>query len=134
MDEIRDITEKWGEALASATVDQITKLYDEEAVLWGTLSPVIRNTPALIAEYFERFAGLSDISVDFEKQYIRLFGSMAVNTGYYTFTWTDEDKNIAVPARYTFVYRKTGDGWKIVDQHSSVIPEQPFKPEKYMRQ
>ena len=116
MDEIIELGKKWKAALSSGKVDNITDLYAEDAILWGTLSPVIRNTPALIREYFLVFATLDDIKVEFRDREVRKHGDIALNTGYYYFM---------VPGRYSFVYKFDGE-WKIIDHHSSVIPEQPF--------
>jgi hypothetical protein len=47
----------------------------------------------------------------------------AINTGLYTFTLTENGVQQQVPARYTFVYRRTNGEWLIVNHHSSVVPE-----------
>jgi len=131
MDEIIELGKKWGLALCSGNVNNVTDLYAEDAVLWGTLSPVIRNTPELIREYFIKFATLEDIEVGFGDHEVRKYGNVALNNGYYTFNWKEDDKNIMVPARYSFVY-KLDDEWKIIDHHSSVIPEQPFDLSRFI--
>lgn len=131
MQEILKAAQQWQEALSSGDENNVTALYHPEAVLWGTLSPVIRNNPELIKEYFVKFATLEDIRVEFKDPVIRIYGEVAVNTGYYTFSWKENGKMVVVPARYSFVYKKKGD-WKIIDHHSSVIPEQPFDLSKYM--
>ena len=130
MQHILETAKKWQQALSSGDAGRVTRLYDKDAVLWGTLSPVIRNTPGLIREYFERFATLQDISVNFHDEEIRQYGELAVNTGYYEFSWKDNGSLVRVPARYTFVYLKQ-DEWMIIDHHSSVVPDTPFDLSKY---
>jgi hypothetical protein len=130
MTEIIEAANQWKEALSSGNEANVTRLYHKDAVLWGTLSPVIRNRTDLINEYFVKFATMEGIRVEFGESVIRRYGDMAVNTGYYTFSWKENGKKITVPARYTFVYILE-EGWKIVDHHSSVIPEQPFDLRKY---
>jgi hypothetical protein len=125
MEEILELARKWEKALSSGDENNVTALYHEDGVLWGTLSPVIRNTPELIREYFVKFATLDRISVEFRDPVIRRYGKVAVNTGYYTFSWFENGEKVVVPARYSFVYLFEKD-WKIVDHHSSMIPEQPF--------
>ena len=131
MQEILKAQERWQEALSSGDENNITKLYHPDAVLWGTLSPDLRNTPELIGGYFKRFATLHDIKVEFGDHDIRELDKVAVNTGYYTFSWKEDGKEITVPARYSFVYVHE-DEWLIIDHHSSVIPETPFDPSKYI--
>ena len=131
MDEILKLSANWAEALSSGDENNITALYHEDAVLWGTLSPVIRDTPELIREYFVKFATLDRIRVEFSKPVIRRYGDVAVNTGYYVFSWYENAKKVVVPARYTFTYVYE-EGWKIIDHHSSVVPEQPFDLSKYI--
>jgi hypothetical protein len=132
MDEILKQSAIWAEALSSGDENNVTALYHKDAVLWGTLSPVIRNTPALIREYFVKFATLDRIKVDFSDPVVRQYGNVAINTGYYVFSWYEEGKKVVVPARYTFSYVNEG-GWKIIDHHSSVVPEQPFDMSKYIK-
>jgi len=54
---------------------------------------------------------------------IDLFGDAAVASGLYTFSYRKDGRLVELPARYTFVYRKTTDGWAIVRHHSSALPE-----------
>jgi hypothetical protein len=46
--------------------------------------------------------------------------AIAINTGNYETKVGDADP---VRLRYSFVYRKIGDEWLIVDHHSSRMPE-----------
>ena len=49
----------------------------------------------------------------------------AVNTGYYTFSYTKDGETKSIPARYSFTYVKDGNDCKIVDHHSSATPSPP---------
>jgi hypothetical protein len=46
---------------------------------------------------------------------IRVYGDTAVNTGYYTFSYTKDGET----------YVKDGNDCKIVDHHSSAMPSPP---------
>ena len=37
---------------------------------------------------------------------IRVYGDTAVNTGYYTFSYTKDGETKSIPARYSFTYVK----------------------------
>jgi hypothetical protein len=54
-----------------------------------------------------------------------VYGDTAVNTGYYTFSYTKDGETKSIPARYSFTYVKDGNDWKIVDHHSSAMPAPP---------
>jgi hypothetical protein len=68
---------------------------------------------------------LPGLKVTFGDQLIRVYGSTAVNTGYYTFTYAKDGETKKLPARYSFTYVKDGDRGPIVDHHSSAMPSIP---------
>jgi uncharacterized protein (TIGR02246 family) len=126
IEDVAVATTNWGEVLAQQNPDTITALYAENGVLWGTISPTVRSGPDGIRAYFvSAFAALPQIKVSFGDQKIRVFGNTAVNTGYYTFSFTKDGETKSIPARYSFTYVKDGDKWMIVDHHSSVMPPAP---------
>jgi len=112
---------------------RVTALYADDALLWGTVSKDIRGGQDLI-DYFKYFAhipGLALMPGSYKSQ-VQVFGDEAINSGYYTFYIPQTDGNVkAVPARFTFVYRRraepTADGieWDIVNHHSAAVPAQP---------
>ena len=59
------------------------------------------------------------------EQLIRVYGSTAVNTGYYTFSYIKDGETKTLPARYSFTFVKEGEHWMIVDHHSSAMPALP---------
>jgi len=117
---------KWTDAFSEEMPDRIVALYDKEAVLWGTLSPKRNDDTAAIRDYMVgAFAALPARKVVFGNQLIRIYGDTAINSGDYTFSFTRDGKPQSLPARYSFVYRKTAGGWAIVDHHSSPMPTPP---------
>ena len=79
--------------------------------------------PAALKAYFvAAFQALPKATVKFGDQLIRVYGDTAVNTGYYTFSFTKDGETKSIPARYSFTYVKDGNDWKIVDHHSSAVP------------
>jgi len=120
-EDVAAVMQKWGDAFLAYTPDQILALYHKEAVLWGTTSPTRRDDPAAIREYFEKSFKFAPIKVTFKDPLIRIYGDVAINTGYYTFS----NPFFNLPARYSFVYIKQGGRWLIVDHHSSKVPVPP---------
>jgi len=47
----------------------------------------------------------------------------AVDMGVYTSTLTKNGKAQNVQARYTYVYKKVDCEWKVINHHSSLMPE-----------
>ena len=73
-------------------------LYAKDGVLWGTLSPTVRSDPAAVKAYFvAAFQALPKATVKFGDQLIRVYGNTAVNTGYYTFSYTKDGETKSIP-------------------------------------
>ena len=116
----------WATALGEDDPDKVLPLYSDDAVFWGTLSPTLRADRAALRDYFvAAFKVLPGLKVTFGDQMIRVYGTTAVNTGYYTFSYVKEGETKSLPARYSFTYVKNGDNWLIVDHHSSAMPPPP---------
>jgi len=113
----------WGRGLGEDDPDKVLPFYADDAVLWGTLSPAVRSDRPALRDYFvTAFKVLPGLKVSFGDQLIRVYGSTAVNTGYYTFSYTQNGELKTLPARYSLTFVKDGDSWMIVDHHSSSVP------------
>jgi uncharacterized protein (TIGR02246 family) len=121
--EIATLFDRWNAALATGNPDEVAKLYASDAVLEPTVSNEVRTTPAEIKNYFVKFLRLKPHGTINYRQ-IRLLGdNAALDTGVYTFKIVKEGQQKAVHARYTYVYTKVDGGWKILNHHSSAMPE-----------
>jgi uncharacterized protein (TIGR02246 family) len=125
-EDVAAATSIWAQALGEDDPDKVLPLYSDDAVLWGTLSPTVRADRAAFRDYFVgAFKALPKLKVTFGEQLIRVYGTTAVNTGYYTFSYVKDGETKSWPARYSFTYVKNGDVWLIVDHHSSAMPAPP---------
>jgi len=128
-EEVAAATQAWIEAMTSRDPERVVALYDPEAVLWGTQSPTLRDTPATIADYFNALRTVPpDYKAVLGEQRIRVYGDLAINSGTYTFFGPARDaegKPASRPARFSFVYRHRDGRWLIVDHHSSAVPAAP---------
>jgi uncharacterized protein (TIGR02246 family) len=125
-EDVSAVTSEWGRALGEDDPDKVLPLYADDAVLWGTLSPMARSDRAALRDYFlTAFRVLPGLKVTFGDQLIRVYGNAAVNTGYYTFSYSKDGEVKTLPARYSFTYIKNGERWVIVDHHSSAMPVAP---------
>jgi len=125
-EDVAAATMKWAQTVAQNDPDKVVPLYAADGVLWGTLSPTLRADRAALRDYFvTAFKVLPSLKVTFGEQLIRVYGGTAVNTGYYTFSYSKDGEARTLPARYSFTFVKDGENWTIVDHHSSAMPTPP---------
>ncbi|TMK32643.1 MAG: SgcJ/EcaC family oxidoreductase [Actinobacteria bacterium] len=125
-DDVGAATMRWAQTLGQNDPDKVVVLYASDGVLWGTLSPTVRADRAALRDYFvAAFRVLPNLKVTFGQQLIRVYGHTAVNTGYYTFSYSKDGELKTLPARYSFTFVKDGENWMIVDHHSSAMPTPP---------
>jgi uncharacterized protein (TIGR02246 family) len=125
-EEVAAATQAWIEAMSSHDAERVVALYDPEAVLWGTRSPSLRDTPATVRDYFNILKTVPpSYKAVLGEQRIRVYGDIAINTGTYTFSEERDAKPVVRPARFSFVYRNRDGRWLIVDHHSSAVPAPP---------
>jgi len=121
--EIAGLFDTWNAALATGNAAKVASLYAADGVLEPTVSNEVRTTPAAIEDYFVKFLKMKPVgTINFRQ--IRLLGSdSALDTGVYTFRITVNGNEQDVQARYTYVYKKVNGAWKILNHHSSAMPE-----------
>jgi uncharacterized protein (TIGR02246 family) len=112
--------DSWNAALATLNPDTVTTLYAEDAVLLPTVSNQVRHNHTEIRDYFVSFLQKSPQGVIDESNVRILSDTHATNSGVYTFTFGDGS---SVTARFSYLYVATADGWKILQHHSSAMPE-----------
>jgi|TARA_B110001454_G_scaffold98515_1_gene93187 hypothetical protein len=113
-----ELLQKWVSVIKQGDPNQVTLLYDKRAILLGTFSPKERIGHREISEYFENLLK-HPVEVKILSENSHVFDSVAVNSGLYNFITSDE----IIAARFSFVYGRNGDLWKIISHHSSVLPE-----------
>ena len=116
---IAALFEEWNTAIQTGEPRNVTALYESNAILLPTISNQVRHNHEEIEDYFIHFLAKGPKGVINESN-IRTFGNIAINSGIYTFTFSDGN---SVQARFTYVYRWNGQRWLIVEHHSSALPE-----------
>ena len=117
--EIVSLFDKWNSALQTGEPKNVVALYETNAILLPTVSNRVRHNHAEIEDYFINFLAKGPQG-KIDTSNVRVFGDIAINSGIYTFTFKD---GTVVQARFTYVYRWNGQDWKIIEHHSSVMPE-----------
>jgi len=113
-----ELLQKWINAIKTGDPKEVTNLYYDDGILLGTFSNKERIGHELILEYFENLLK-SPVEVEIVSEHASISESVAVNSGLYNFVTDGKTIN----ARFSFVYQKNNDEWKITSHHSSVIPE-----------
>ena len=121
--DVEAATGRWISAFNRKSSADIVALYAPDAVFFGTSSPVLRDKPELVREYFKSLATLGDAVITMGEHRVQVFGRVAINTGFYTRTAMQDGKEVKNPARFSFVYEKRGGQWLIVNHHSSAFPQ-----------
>lgn len=112
----------WSAALETGDARKVASLYADTAVLLPTVSNLVRRSLPDITDYFERFlAGGPEGRILEDEAHMR--GGLIEHTGLYRFTMTALPGRPEVDARFTFLYEEIDGEWKIVQHHSSAMPE-----------
>ena len=119
--EVARLFDVWNEALKSQDAARVTALYAPDAILLPTVSNAVRHNHKEIQDYFVDFLKKAPVGRILESN-IMVMDNVAVHSGLYCFDLTDCGECYTVPARFSFVYRKTEGEWVIVEHHSSHMP------------
>ena len=119
-DDIVQLFSNWNDAIQTGDPDKVTAMYAEDAVLLPTVSNQVRHNHSEIRDYFVSFLAKSPSGEINESNPRQLNDDLVSNTGVYTFTFGD---GAQVMARYSYLYKCIGGEWKILEHHSSMMPE-----------
>jgi|TARA_B110000014_G_C19817867_1_gene424371 uncharacterized protein (TIGR02246 family) len=114
-----DILQTWVEKIRTNDPVQVAALYHDDGLLLGTFSDIERKDHDTILEYFVYLLQNKSVDVEIVTQHKHESDSLVTNSGLYNFIVDGK----TVKARFSFVFIKTGDSWKILSHHSSVLPE-----------
>lgn len=118
-DDIGALFDRWNASLQTGDARNVAQNYTSDAVLLPTVSNEPRLDQAGRIDYFEHFLAKKPVG-KINTSTVRIGCNKAVDTGTYTFTFSD---NSSVDARYTFTYVWVNDQWLITSHHSSAMPE-----------
>ncbi len=111
----------WADNFSKHDLEGLLRLYDREAVFWGTSSGTLRDSPELIRDYFKGVPN-SQMTVQIGDHRVRVLGDVAIAIGHYTFIDKRDGKDVPRPARFSFTFRQRDGRWLIMDHHSSSVP------------
>lgn len=125
-EEANAVVDRWSAAYTANEPEAIVKIYAPDAILLGTVSPVISVGTEAIRKYFSLVKGSGNKNAIQERHTIVLDDNAVVVTGFYEFTGMSEGKPVSRPSRFTMLITKRGGEWHIAHHHSSphVLPKQ----------
>lgn len=113
----------WCTHLSSNKLENLVQLYEPCAVLLPTLADtMIKNHQDRMA-YFTALMQNPNLKVEVEESNVRIVSDVAINSGFYTFSFDKDGNRVKIPSRFTFIYKKKSNEWMIIEHHSSQIPQ-----------
>jgi uncharacterized protein (TIGR02246 family) len=124
-EEANAVVDRWSLAYSGNDPEIVAKNYWSDAILLGTVSPVMSEGTEAIVTYFTPLKGSGNKNTIDERRTIVINDNAVVVTGFYTFTRMLEGKATPAPSRFTMLITKRGDEWRIAHHHSSphVLPK-----------
>ena len=123
--EVMALLDQWVDAVNHNSIDRVTSLYAERAVLLPTISSEFRTDHDRIRAYFEMLFQMKPKLRIVQSILHHFGGNVAVRSGIYVFTLDRQGKQENLWARFTFIYHHENGHWKIMTHHSSTLPESP---------
>ena len=121
--------DKWNAALQTKDQRTVAGMYSATKLSFlPTVSPKHVTSLTSTQDYFEAFVQKSPFGTITDDQ-VQVYndGNTYLHSGMYTFELGQDDKRTSVSARFSFVWVKEGDDWKITHHHSSVCPAENAK-------
>jgi uncharacterized protein (TIGR02246 family) len=117
--------DRWSVAFNSNDPETIAKNYCRDAILLGTVSPVMSEGTQAIIKYFTPTKGTGNKNTVDERRTIVIDDNAVQVTGFYTFTRMVDGKAVPGPSRFTMLVTKREGEWCIAHHHSSphVLPK-----------
>ena len=111
--------DSWSAAYSSNEPEAVAKNYWPDAVLLGTVSPIMSEGTEAIRTYFSPLKGSGNKNAIGERRTIVVDENAVLVTGFYVFTRMVEGKPVPGPSRFTMLVTKRGGEWRIAHHHSS---------------
>ncbi|MGE0828016.1 MAG: SgcJ/EcaC family oxidoreductase [Hyphomonadaceae bacterium] len=110
---------RWAEAFAAADFEGIANLYTEDTLFYGSAPPLLRG-PSGVLGYFKALPASDGAKVVFENIVAQRLSdtviSIAMIAAFSARSWGE---NKTVRMRFTHVWVRVGDEWKIASHHAS---------------
>ena len=113
------ILKSWANAIQLRNPSVMIDYYTNNAILVGTFSYPIEIGKKQIFKYFLDFLDKPGLKCKVTSNVNQQLNDLVISSGTYVFTYGNKE----VQARYTFVFKNIGGQLRIVNHHSSELPE-----------
>jgi len=113
------VIQRWSAAYTANDPEAVVKNYRPDAVLLGTVSPILSEGTEAIRKYFSRLKGTGNKNRIGETRTLVLSDNAVLVAGFYEFTRMKDGQPLPGPARFIMLLLKEGDEWLIAHHHSS---------------
>ena len=115
----KNMLETWFNYVSNQDLESVVSLYAHDAVLLGTYSNILSTGHNQIKSYFIDFLSKKPKASLIKSITHHLSDNLLMVNGFYNFKIQNGD---TVAARFTFVFKKQEDKFKIISHHSSIMP------------
>ncbi len=112
---------RWSASYSANDPDAITANYWPDAILLGTVSPVMSIGSNAIRTYFSAVKDTGNTSTIGEHHTIVLDDNAVVVTGFYIFNRMNNGNVTPAPSRFTMLWTRRDGTWRIAHHHSSPL-------------
>ena len=114
---------RWSAAFNANEPEDLVLTYWPDALLFGTLSPVMSEGAGAIRSYFAPLKGSGSKNAIGDKRTIVMDDGAVVVAGFYEFNVVQDGKPTPFPARFTVLVTKRDGVWRIAHHHSSPLAQ-----------
>jgi uncharacterized protein (TIGR02246 family) len=113
---------RWEQALLTRHPKTVAELYADDATLLPTMAHKVITERKGVEQYFTFFESFVPTVSMVEQHVVDISEESYLHCGVYRFTLTIDGKEQEVDARFTMIWKKSGNQWKIFHHHSSRVP------------
>ena len=118
-EEANAVIDRWSAAYSANDPEAVANNYRPDAILLGTVSPVLSQGNDAIRAYFSNLKGSGNKNAIGERHTMVLSDTAVIVTGFYDFTRMKDGQPVPGPSRFTMLLIKDGGEWLIAHHHSS---------------
>ena len=112
-EEANAAVDRWSAAYTSNDPEAMVETYTPDAILLGTVGPIISEGTEGIRKYFAMIKGSGNKNAVDERRTIVVDDNAVLVTGFYEFTRLADGQPVAAPSRFTMLVTKRDGEWRI---------------------